>query len=136
MKKAFDEGWGGVIVKTLSLDAAKVRNVTPRYARMLDSNNSVLGAPDWQPGFYSAAITMPSYQARCTLHMATTGAPAARRALHRAAHTLLSAILLLLLAPAFAVRRAIARDHKLQALGARATAHVHAVLASTALVQA
>eukprot|EP01025_Chloroclados_australasicus_P046376 TRINITY_DN5116_c0_g3_i2.p1 TRINITY_DN5116_c0_g3~~TRINITY_DN5116_c0_g3_i2.p1 ORF type:complete len:503 (+),score=57.04 TRINITY_DN5116_c0_g3_i2:203-1510(+) len=34
MKKAFDEGWGGVICKTLSLDASKVINVTPRYARM------------------------------------------------------------------------------------------------------
>eukprot|EP01024_Parvocaulis_polyphysoides_P050436 TRINITY_DN4909_c0_g2_i4.p1 TRINITY_DN4909_c0_g2~~TRINITY_DN4909_c0_g2_i4.p1 ORF type:complete len:440 (+),score=48.62 TRINITY_DN4909_c0_g2_i4:46-1365(+) len=34
MKKAFDEGWGGVICKTLSLDASKVVNVSPRYARM------------------------------------------------------------------------------------------------------
>jgi dihydropyrimidine dehydrogenase (NADP+) len=25
MKKAFDEGWGGVICKTLSLDSSKVR---------------------------------------------------------------------------------------------------------------
>lgn len=32
--KAFDEGWGGVIAKTISLDASKVVNVTPRYARM------------------------------------------------------------------------------------------------------
>uniref|UniRef100_A0A7C8YNE9 dihydropyrimidine dehydrogenase (NADP(+)) n=1 Tax=Opuntia streptacantha TaxID=393608 RepID=A0A7C8YNE9_OPUST len=34
MKKAFDEGWGAVIAKTVSLDAAKVINVTPRYARL------------------------------------------------------------------------------------------------------
>ncbi|KAK4436803.1 Dihydropyrimidine dehydrogenase (NADP(+)), chloroplastic [Sesamum alatum] len=34
MKRAFDEGWGAVIAKTVSLDAAKVVNVTPRYARL------------------------------------------------------------------------------------------------------
>eukprot|EP00891_Asterochloris_glomerata_P005647 jgi/Astpho2/5647/Aster-02895 len=34
MKKAFDEGWGAVIAKTLSLDHSKVINVTPRYARL------------------------------------------------------------------------------------------------------
>ncbi len=32
--KAFDEGWGAVIAKTISLDAGKVVNVAPRYARM------------------------------------------------------------------------------------------------------
>jgi dihydroorotate dehydrogenase subfamily 1 len=32
--KAFDEGWGAVIAKTVSLDASKVVNVAPRYARM------------------------------------------------------------------------------------------------------
>src|SRR3989304_5927830 len=32
--KAFDEGWGAVICKTVSLDAAKVINVQPRYARL------------------------------------------------------------------------------------------------------
>lgn len=32
--KAFDEGWGAVIAKTISLDASKVINVAPRYARM------------------------------------------------------------------------------------------------------
>src|SRR5262245_66069519 len=32
--KAFDEGWGAVICKTISLDAAKVVNVQPRYARL------------------------------------------------------------------------------------------------------
>ena len=30
--KAFDEGWGAVICKTVSLDADKVINVQPRYA--------------------------------------------------------------------------------------------------------
>lgn len=34
MKKAFEEGWGGVIAKTVSLDSSKVVNVTPRYAKM------------------------------------------------------------------------------------------------------
>lgn len=32
--KAWDEGWGGVICKTVSLDASKVVNVQPRYARL------------------------------------------------------------------------------------------------------
>jgi dihydroorotate dehydrogenase subfamily 1 len=32
--KAFDEGWGGVIAKTVSLDSSKVVNVAPRYARL------------------------------------------------------------------------------------------------------
>src|SRR5437588_5053842 len=32
--KAFDEGWGAVICKTVSLDATKVVNVQPRYARL------------------------------------------------------------------------------------------------------
>jgi dihydroorotate dehydrogenase subfamily 1 len=32
--KAYDEGWGAVICKTVSLDAAKVVNVEPRYARL------------------------------------------------------------------------------------------------------
>ena len=32
--KAFDEGWGGVIAKTISLEAEKVINVQPRYARL------------------------------------------------------------------------------------------------------
>jgi len=43
MKKAFDEGWGGVICKTLSLDAAKVVNVTPRYARLKGAGGEVVG---------------------------------------------------------------------------------------------
>jgi dihydropyrimidine dehydrogenase (NADP+)/dihydropyrimidine dehydrogenase (NAD+) subunit PreA len=32
--KAFKEGWGAVIAKTISLEAAKVINVTPRYAKL------------------------------------------------------------------------------------------------------
>eukprot|EP00899_Mesostigma_viride_P012000 jgi/Mesvir1/20800/Mv07904-RA.1 len=44
MKKAFDEGWGAVICKTLSLDASKVVNVTPRYAKMrAQGTNEVIG---------------------------------------------------------------------------------------------
>src|ERR1051325_1959105 len=33
--KAFKEGWGAVIAKTISLDASKVINVTPRYAKLM-----------------------------------------------------------------------------------------------------
>lgn len=32
--KAFKEGWGAVIAKTVSLDASKVINVTPRYGKL------------------------------------------------------------------------------------------------------
>jgi dihydroorotate dehydrogenase subfamily 1 len=32
--KAYDEGWGAVVCKTVSLDASKVVNVQPRYARL------------------------------------------------------------------------------------------------------
>src|SRR5436305_9344104 len=32
--KAFDDGWGAVICKTISLDASKVVNVQPRYGRL------------------------------------------------------------------------------------------------------
>src|SRR3954471_19266293 len=32
--KALDEGWGAVVAKTISLDASKVVNVAPRYARL------------------------------------------------------------------------------------------------------
>jgi dihydroorotate dehydrogenase subfamily 1 len=34
ISKAFDEGWGAVICKTVSLDSSKVTNVQPRYARL------------------------------------------------------------------------------------------------------
>nr|GMD95934.1 dihydropyrimidine dehydrogenase (NADP(+)), chloroplastic [Ipomoea batatas] len=44
MKRAFDEGWGAVIAKTVSLDASKVVNVTPRYAKLrAGSNGSARG---------------------------------------------------------------------------------------------
>lgn len=43
MKRAFEDGWGGVICKTVSLDSSKVINVTPRYAKLKASDNSVLG---------------------------------------------------------------------------------------------
>jgi len=39
MKRAFDEGWGAVIAKTVSLDSSKVINVTPRYARLRSGSN-------------------------------------------------------------------------------------------------
>mmetsp|Transcript_32670 Transcript_32670/g.80512 ORF Transcript_32670/g.80512 Transcript_32670/m.80512 type:complete len:449 (-) Transcript_32670:346-1692(-) len=46
MKKAFDEGWGGVIAKTVSLDASAVKNVTPRYAKLKsEDGKEVIG---WQ----------------------------------------------------------------------------------------
>ncbi len=41
--KAFDEGWGAVICKTVSLDASKVINVQPRYARLRTANNDIIG---------------------------------------------------------------------------------------------
>src|SRR2546423_9912084 len=41
--KAFQEGWGAVIAKTVSLDASKVINVTPRYAKLLTTNGEVIG---------------------------------------------------------------------------------------------
>ncbi|MGO8764841.1 MAG: NAD-dependent dihydropyrimidine dehydrogenase subunit PreA [Limisphaerales bacterium] len=38
INKAFTEGWGAVIAKTVSLDASKVVNVTPRYAKLHSSD--------------------------------------------------------------------------------------------------
>jgi dihydroorotate dehydrogenase subfamily 1 len=44
--KAFDEGWGAVIIKTISLDASKVVNVAPRYARLkTEKSKEIIG---WQ----------------------------------------------------------------------------------------
>ena len=34
ISRAFKEGWGAVIAKTVSLDASKVVNVTPRYGKL------------------------------------------------------------------------------------------------------
>src|SRR5271169_691532 len=46
INKAFTEGWGAVIAKTVSLDASKVVNVTPRYAKLHSSDGKeVIG---WQ----------------------------------------------------------------------------------------
>ncbi|MBS0191800.1 MAG: NAD-dependent dihydropyrimidine dehydrogenase subunit PreA [Phycisphaerales bacterium] len=48
INKAFEEGWGAVIAKTVSLDASKVINVAPRYARMrvgAKGNETIVG---WQ----------------------------------------------------------------------------------------
>lgn len=42
--KAFDEGWGAVVCKTVSLDAEKVINVYPRYARVRSrATNEIVG---------------------------------------------------------------------------------------------
>ena len=41
--KAFQEGWGAVIAKTISLDASKVINVTPRYAKLHATDGEVIG---------------------------------------------------------------------------------------------
>jgi dihydroorotate dehydrogenase subfamily 1 len=35
ISRAFKEGWGAVIAKTISLDASKVINVAPRYAKLI-----------------------------------------------------------------------------------------------------
>src|SRR3954471_9674854 len=43
INRAFREGWGGVIAKTVSLDAAKVVNVTPRYAKLHATDGEVIG---------------------------------------------------------------------------------------------
>lgn len=41
--KAFQEGWGAVIAKTVCLDASKIINVSPRYAKLLSANGEVIG---------------------------------------------------------------------------------------------
>ncbi len=43
INRAFREGWGGVIAKTISLDASKVVNVTPRYAKLHAASGEVIG---------------------------------------------------------------------------------------------
>jgi dihydroorotate dehydrogenase subfamily 1 len=40
INRAFREGWGAVIAKTISLDASKVINVTPRYAKLHSKDGS------------------------------------------------------------------------------------------------
>jgi dihydropyrimidine dehydrogenase (NADP+)/dihydropyrimidine dehydrogenase (NAD+) subunit PreA len=43
IQRAFREGWGAVIAKTISLDASKVINVTPRYAKLHAASGEVIG---------------------------------------------------------------------------------------------
>jgi dihydroorotate dehydrogenase subfamily 1 len=43
INRAFREGWGAVIAKTVSLDASKVVNVTPRYAKLHALSGEVIG---------------------------------------------------------------------------------------------
>jgi dihydroorotate dehydrogenase subfamily 1 len=44
ISKAFQEGWGAVIAKTVSLDASKVINVAPRYAKLFSNDkHEVIG---------------------------------------------------------------------------------------------
>lgn len=43
ISRAFREGWGGVIAKTVSLDSSKVVNVTPRYAKLHSNDGEVIG---------------------------------------------------------------------------------------------
>jgi dihydropyrimidine dehydrogenase (NADP+)/dihydropyrimidine dehydrogenase (NAD+) subunit PreA len=43
INRAFREGWGAVIAKTVSLDASKVVNVTPRYAKLHATSGEVIG---------------------------------------------------------------------------------------------
>ncbi len=39
INRAFREGWGAVIAKTVSLDSSKVVNVAPRYAKLMAADN-------------------------------------------------------------------------------------------------
>jgi dihydropyrimidine dehydrogenase (NADP+)/dihydropyrimidine dehydrogenase (NAD+) subunit PreA len=43
ISRAFRAGWGAVIAKTVSLDAAKVVNVSPRYAKLHAASGEVIG---------------------------------------------------------------------------------------------
>lgn len=43
INRAFREGWGAVIAKTISLDASKVVNVSPRYGKLKASDGEVIG---------------------------------------------------------------------------------------------
>jgi dihydroorotate dehydrogenase len=43
ISRAFREGWGGVVAKTVSLDASKVVNVSPRYATLTTPGGEVVG---------------------------------------------------------------------------------------------
>jgi dihydropyrimidine dehydrogenase (NADP+)/dihydropyrimidine dehydrogenase (NAD+) subunit PreA len=41
--RALDEGWGGAVAKTISLDASKVVNIAPRYARLRSESGEIIG---------------------------------------------------------------------------------------------
>src|SRR5437868_15353647 len=42
--KSYDLGWGGVVIKTISLDASKVINTAPRYGKLRGrESNEVIG---------------------------------------------------------------------------------------------
>lgn len=43
ISRAFREGWGAVIAKTVSLDSSKVINVSPRYAKLHAASGEVIG---------------------------------------------------------------------------------------------
>src|SRR5450432_2648827 len=43
IQRAFREGWGAVIAKTISLDASKVVNVAPRYGKHHALSGEVIG---------------------------------------------------------------------------------------------
>ena len=44
ISKSFDLGWGGVVIKTISLDASKVTNTAPRYGKLRSRiKNEVIG---------------------------------------------------------------------------------------------
>ncbi len=44
ISKSFDLGWGGCVIKTISLDASKVINTAPRYAKLRSrESNEVVG---------------------------------------------------------------------------------------------
>jgi dihydropyrimidine dehydrogenase (NADP+)/dihydropyrimidine dehydrogenase (NAD+) subunit PreA len=46
--KAFKEGWGAVIAKTVSLDSSKVVNVTPRYAKLMATGAQPAEVVGWE----------------------------------------------------------------------------------------
>lgn len=75
MKKAFEEGWGGVVAKTVSLDSCKVINVTPRCA-----------AGSLQSSVYRhPPVSRPARGALCCLRRQRQAATAATWLLSRAA---------------------------------------------------
>ena len=43
ISKAFQEGWGAVVAKTVCLDASKIINVSPRYAKLHAASGEVIG---------------------------------------------------------------------------------------------